>query len=36
MIGTQIAHYEITAKLDEGGRGEVYRANSNLPDQESG
>ena len=26
MIGTRIAHYEVTAKLGEGGMGEVYRA----------
>ena len=26
MIGTRIAHYEITAKLGEGGMGEVCRA----------
>ena len=26
MIGTSIAHYRITARIGEGGMGEVYRA----------
>jgi serine/threonine protein kinase len=26
MIGTRLAHYEITAHLGSGGMGEVYRA----------
>jgi hypothetical protein len=27
MIGEAIAHYPITAKIGEGGMGEVYQAN---------
>jgi eukaryotic-like serine/threonine-protein kinase len=26
MIGTRLAHYEITSRLGSGGMGEVYRA----------
>ena len=26
MIGQRLAHFEVTAKLGEGGMGEVYRA----------
>jgi serine/threonine protein kinase len=26
MIGTKLAHYEITSHLGSGGMGEVYRA----------
>ncbi|MDA7632554.1 serine/threonine-protein kinase [bacterium] len=34
MVGTRIAHYEITAKLGQGGMGEVYRAKDSKLDRE--
>jgi serine/threonine protein kinase len=34
MLGTFIAHYEITAKLGQGGMGEVYRATDTKLDRE--
>jgi eukaryotic-like serine/threonine-protein kinase len=34
MLGTFIAHYEITAKLGHGGMGEVYRATDTKLDRE--
>ena len=34
MLGTFIAHYEITAKLGQGGMGEVYRATDTKLDRQ--
>ncbi len=34
MIGKRIAHYEVTAKIGEGGMGEVHRARDTKLDRD--
>ena len=34
MIGTELAHYRVTAKIGEGGMGEVWRATDSKLDRE--
>ena len=34
QVGSRIAHYDVTAKIGEGGMGEVYRARDTTLDRD--
>ena len=34
QVGSRLAHYDVTAKIGEGGMGEVYRARDTKLNQE--